>query len=445
MSILFSVLLPVFYLLLFSWMLGRLNYFKSSPFSTKGLTFAFLLKIFSGVFVFLIYTYYYPNRLEADTFRYFDDSHYMFNAIKDSPIDYLKMLTGIGCDSEYFNESYFNHMNNWFRPYDDGLFNDNRLIIRINALIRLISFGNYHVHSIIINFISFIGLLELSKFLFQFNFSKLKVYFVLFLIPSFVFWSSGILKETILMAAVGVLLNQSFHFFNKRKTLLRLFLMLISFSAMIILKVYILVCFLPIIFYIISNSILNHKQKLVLPVITTLLLFLLFPMLSNGMNPIQIIVDKQHNFIGLVESLNARSRIDIPYLDGSISELFYAIPQAIFNSALRPLPTDLNSAMIILPFLENLFLLVLIYILLTQKSKTILTSSQKELFAQMIFAILFLFVLIGMTTPVIGAIVRYKTPVLPFLFLIILSKINFEKFKKFQFFDQNIDNFRKTI
>ena len=49
------------------------------------------------------------------------------------------------------------------------------------------------------------------------------------------------------------------------------------------------------------------------------------------------------------------------------------------------------------------------------------------------FGVLFtiiLFSIIGLTTLVIGAIVRYKVPAMPFLFFILLSAIDFSKISK---------------
>ena len=46
-----------------------------------------------------------------------------------------------------------------------------------------------------------------------------------------------------------------------------------------------------------------------------------------------------------------------------------------------------------------------------------------------------LFILIGLTTPVIGAIVRYKIPALPFFLMFVFLTFDMEKIKtKFQGF-----------
>jgi hypothetical protein len=120
------ILLPLAYLIFFLWVIGYLNYFKTAGFSKTALQFAFILKAFSGLVIYLIYTYYYPVRMEADTFKYFDDSKYLYEALWHKPIDFFKMLLGIDCENDYFLKHYYSKMFNWYRSYDNGLLNDNK-------------------------------------------------------------------------------------------------------------------------------------------------------------------------------------------------------------------------------------------------------------------------------------------------------------------------------
>ena len=349
-------------------------------------------------------------------------------------MDYFKMLSGIGCNSERFNTEYFNQMNNWFRPYDDGLFNDNRLIIRINAFIRVFSFGSYHVHSIFFNFLSFIGLFELGKFLMKFNFSNSKIFIALFLVPSFVFWTSGILKETILVSIVGLFLNQLYNATNGKFKPLALIAVFLCFFLLAILKIYVLVSLFPLVFYLLTKRLQwRFTQNMLFPTSLSLVLFMSVSLFSDHLNPIEIIVNKQHNFIELAEFLDARSKIDIQYLNGHWDNMLAASPSAFFNTLLRPFPWDLNSIMIVLPFLENVFFLILVSIAIYHLKLPHQRTLNKKVLFQMLMVIVFLFVIIGLTTPVIGAIVRYKVPALPFLYLIVLDQI---KFSQFRFLDK---------
>jgi hypothetical protein len=87
----------------------------------------------------------------------------------------------------------------------------------------------------------------------------------------------------------------------------------------------------------------------------------------------------------------------------------------------RPWPTDIRGILFIPALLENAVILVLICLTILRPHKL-----SQELRSFMWFAITFtiiLFSIIGITTPIIGAIVRYKIPALPFLFILLLIAI----------------------
>ena len=255
-----EVILPILVLAGMLWFISKNSFMRNGPFSVRSLQFAFLLRISFGFMLFLLYTYYYPVRQDADTFKYFDDSKYMYDALWTNPGDYFQMLFGINCETEYFQSNYFDHMSNWVRSYDNGLFNDNRLVIRINALMRIFSFGSYHVHSIILSYLAFLGSFYLSRVFYDISRAKIITYFSVFMVPSLVFWSSGILKEAVLLFALGVF---AYHFYQLLKrnyhTKHVVILMLMS-CILIVMKLYVFAAFLPaiLVWYIVNR----YKAKL---------------------------------------------------------------------------------------------------------------------------------------------------------------------------------------
>ena len=80
----------------------------------------------------------------------------------DNPAYYFQLLTGIGGDAELL-KPYTDAMAFWDRPYSYGTFNDNRTMIRLNAVLYLFSFGHYHVHTAFWCFFSMIGLVGIYK------------------------------------------------------------------------------------------------------------------------------------------------------------------------------------------------------------------------------------------------------------------------------------------
>ena len=201
-----EIFLPILYTLLFILLIYKLRFFAIEGFSKRSLIIVFLLKIAAGVFMYMIYTYYYTDRNTADIFKYFDDSKVMYDALWKHPLDSVKMLTGIGNDSPYF-DVYYKQMNNWYRVFESNIYNDSHTIIRFNAFIRLFSFGYFNVHTVFMCFLSFTGLVALYKFFVVYMRDKKKeLFFAVFLIPSVLFWGSGVLKEAILLFGMGVML-----------------------------------------------------------------------------------------------------------------------------------------------------------------------------------------------------------------------------------------------
>ena len=112
------------------------------------------------------------------------------------------MLTGIdGKAPELF--PYYEQMNSWLNA--SPVYNDNRTIIRLNAFFRFFSLGHYYVHVVFINFLSFTGLFCLYKsFLNYLPEKKTELLFLTFLMPSMMFWGSGLLKDGLLISGFGI-------------------------------------------------------------------------------------------------------------------------------------------------------------------------------------------------------------------------------------------------
>jgi len=101
----------------------------------------------------------------------------------------------------------------------------------------------------------------------------------------------------------------------------------------------------------------------------------------------------------------------------SYSSLLHNLPEAFWNVLMRPYFFESFSPLILLAGIENLLIFVcMLFCLFTIKRSWPLQS----LFFLALGFVLICFSLTGLVTPVSGAIVRYKMPALPFLFLIFL-------------------------
>ena len=410
-------------------MVSKHRFFQNSPFSTRSLQLAFLLRMLSSLVVYYIYSEYYTVRAEADTFKYFDDSYHMSKGFWEHPIDFFQMLFGIDCNTAYFHDNYFNDMSNWVRSYDNGLLNDNRLVIRFNALIRIFSFGNYHIHTLIFNFIAFIGSVSMGNVFYAVSKSKFKSYLAVFIIPSVVFWSSGIFKESILLFALGVFL---FHFYQACKgkwSTKRGAVLLSTLCILIVMKLYVFLAFLPAcVCYFMSKN----KAK---PYWTYLSIYGIFLLMGLGLAAlapqysfISLIVDKQRDFINLSQFFEVNSAFAMDYLEPTLWSLIKASPEAILNVFTKPWLGEVNSLLFIPPLFENLLLFILLLFCFSSRKK--LTSNQARFVFFCLSFTIIVYLIIGLTTPITGALVRYKIPVAPFIWFSILMILNTHRFPK---------------
>ena len=425
-----NYLFPVFFFLGIIILISRNNFFKNSPFSSGSLQFAFSIRVISSLAVFYIYSEYYSVREEADTFKYFDDSYYMSQTLWNHPLDFIQMLFGINCDTTYFHENYFNQMSNWVRSYDNGLFNDNRLVIRFNAFIRIFSFGNYHVHALVFNLIALIGSVSMGKVFYAISGSKLKSYMTVFLIPSLVFWSSGVLKEAILIFALGTFLYH-FHEASRGKwSRKRGPILLLMAGVLMVMKLYVFAAFLPacICYYVARN-----QKRTIATYVGLFASFLLVALGLGVLKPelsfIHLIVDKQRDFINLAHYFEVNSAFPMEYLQANLWSLIKASPEAILNAFTKPWVGEVNSVLFIPPLVENSLLLLAVLLCFYWSKKR--SPKQFKFILLCLSFTLTLYLIIGLTTPITGALVRYKIPAAPFLGITILMFLDTRKIPKY--------------
>jgi len=426
MSSVLLVLFPISLLLLILVAIRKSAYFQGTPFSIKSLQLAFIVKVISGLILISIYTYYYQDRSSADVFKYFDDGKILYQSTKVHPSDFVKIM--IGQDTPELSNNHLSKMSYWYRSFDHGLRNDNRIVIKLNALLCWITGGNYFVHALIFCLLSFIGLLELSKLFFKISGSKIISFFAAFLVPSTLFWTSGILKEALLIFAIGVFCSSIFHLVQKFKVAY-LFCLLFALYLLLSVKIYVLFALLPaaILWYTVSKT--KHLKWRIISIFIFPLLVIILPyFFFPQFNFLSLLIGKQHDFINLANTFHAGSTITMKPLDGSIWSLIAALPQSLFYVISMPWPTQIKGLIYALPFLENLLVFALLGLLLFYRKKLNLPQNHFVWFG-VLFTII-LFSIIGLTTPVIGAIVRYKVPSMPFLFFILLLSIDFSKISK---------------
>lgn len=492
MNHLLEISLMLAYTGLFLLVIRKWGFFRIGGIPTSWFQGVFVAKVLSGFALSMVYTYYYTDRTTADIWKYFDDGMVMFSALRDRPMDYLRMLFGILNDTPHFDR-YYSEMGHWYRPYGSQMANDTHTIIRFNAAVRLLSLGFYQVHSVWVNFLGMLGLTGIFMFLRQVAPSKERWLFAgVFLMPWVMFWGSGVLKEPLLFFGLGMFLVGVKNLTDGGHSLRNIALLTISLLFLLTVKSYALVALLP---GLLAWR-LSHWQPRFHPALTFLTIYITVAGFAIGLGKIwpeqdilQRLTQKQHDFNMLAkggtyvrqnnapndtlfipaqyhpglafssdrrtlstgQTVTARnwnqayqenakeflipagssfdvlldygktgSGIEIPKLDGTFLSTIRAAPMALMNALFRPFPKDVSSAFMLLAVAENLLLFILMLLVFFRLDRQFVSHPMVWLCISFAMVIL---LLTGLVTPVVGAIVRYKVPALPFLVCALLVLI----------------------
>ncbi|NRA12584.1 MAG: hypothetical protein HRT57_11575 [Crocinitomicaceae bacterium] len=436
------------------------------------LSIAFALKALIGVYFLFIYTEFYGDgALSADAGEFMEESRILNQVFWESPLDYIKFLTGVGDNTE-LQHQYLLETHHW----DAGaqaLINDNKNILRLHSLFHFASSGYPMIHVLFMCLISIVGTRHLiigvsSKT----DLNKNLILWAFILIPSVLFWTSGILKEPMMLLGVGLLARGLLD--NKSRLKKRTYIFL---GTIVLLgfKPYVIFALIPTFIFIGFYKILPKFKiigALLLLVIITSSSLLIFSKKREQM--VHLITRKQQDFknIGkggifawngdgfyyfepsqfpdlivknnqviLKKPLKAtiidhggfespipilipkdgtewpiyfkrdqsRGYIEIAQIDDSFSQLMMNIPGAIRNCLLRPYINDPGSWLKYPALLEGWLVFLFIFYAIFKRLK--ITKELKLIIVSLLLFIFTLAIIIGLTTPVLGAIVRYRIPI----------------------------------
>lgn len=404
----FEIICPIFYFLLLFFIIANNRIFKSSTISRNILLIGFSLKAFSAI----LFGYLFKSGMitGGDTFLYFDDANIIYNTLKTDPFVYLKLAIGT-------ND--YTPVPKYILPYTDAMHfwfdNSNYFLVRLNAIIRPFSFGVYNVHAIIFSFLSFIGTYNLYLFFEDKVINKKILQFILFGIPSIVFWTSGVHKEAIVIFALGTILYNLDHVIQSNYTKRNLFFAILGLVLLAYVRMYLLAFLLPLIAAMILYNRFETKETSLKVFMVALGAFFAILFLIDMYTPkfsfFQEILVRRAYFLNSPGNMTFPVE-GIPHNYKGVLMLFW---EAVTNPFIRPLPEDCNVFLAYMASIETvILLLVFIGLLATVKIKSILRNPYA------IFSILFglstLF-LIGLIVNNSGAIVRYRSIAIPFILI----------------------------
>lgn len=400
---LLSYFLAFFYFLLFAYLLFKLDFFKKLNLPFYILITLFICKILAG----FIYAKFYLEpqyAVLADTWRYY--------ALSVDEMYKLQNNTSIFF-SEIFNSSFTK--NNIFIS-TDSYWNDLKTIlpIKLFAILNLVTNKNYYINMMILNFISLFGIFNLMKVFTHYYPEKKQLQLMgVFLVPSFLFWNSGLHKDIIIVT----LLFYSIYFFYTlliHTKIKNIFFLIISLCVLFILKNYIVVIlvFSFIVWWLFEKLQLKKVITFFAIGISFFLLLFISTQLKPKFNIAHYITLKQQEF----KSIDGNSVIELPIIEPTFNGLIKYFPHAINVSFFQPNYASSNSIFVIIAFTELLLLLLLICYCYLKR-----TEHLNSFAYFIIFFCLATLLISGYTVTFFGSIIRYRSIVWPLIIPLMLS------------------------
>jgi hypothetical protein len=391
----------ILYLLLFCFLITKISFFKNAGLSKQLLLGLFLLKIIAG----LVYAWFYSRLqlVQADTWRYFISSKGETDWLLRDPVGFIKNLFSYG----------YNKPGNIFSG-ENSYWNDlkSTAFIKMMAVFNVFTAKNYYADLVFFNFIFFFG--PIAFFRLMMHYYPQKKWLLLssvFMLPSFLFWCSGVHKDGIVFSAMAV----SIYIFNlqlqQRKLNLKYILSIIfCFAVLFAFRNFLLFLLIPAMcVWFLASRMQERKWSIFIGIYAAgLILFFISAHIPFSPDMPQYVINKQGEF----KALPGNSSVDIPLLEPTLKSFAHFFPAAIDMAFLRPHFSEAKSVSYIAATLENIFLILLII------SCFFLRDKKMSFFSVNIFLLFYglnVLFLMGYTVTFSGAIVRYKSVVLPLL------------------------------
>ena len=382
---------------------------------------ALTVRVIGALAVGFIYQFYYGG---GDTFNYHTHgSRHIWEAFMENAGNGIRLFFSSG-DHPQGVFKYSRQI--WYFGDPQSYF-----VVRVSAFFDLFTYSSYSATAVLFSVLSFTGAWLMFQTFYRLHrdFHRWIAISCLF-IPTVFFWGSGIFKDTITLATLGVaLFCLSRLFVEKKFSVVAMVGLIFSVWVLFSIKKYILLCFMPVILlWIFSMGLKKIRSRvlkiLIIPIAMVPVMFLIyFTVLKIGED------DARYNLDQLAKTAQITA-YDIRYgwgartgegsgytlgeLDGSWQSMARLAPAAINVSLFRPYLWEIGSPLMILSALESFVFLGLTLFVLYKSRLTIFGGLQQpEVILCLGFSIIFAFA-VGVSTYNFGSLSRYKIPLLPF-------------------------------
>lgn len=366
-----------------------------------------ILKIVAGFGLGLIYKYHYQG---GDTFQYFLEAETIAHYLLDHPAQLFHI---------YFKTSELSELANQIVFHDQARA---LLFAKIISFFYLFSGGNYWIISAFLSFVNFICIhflvTELNrKYVGLKKAASISFYFL----PTFVFWTSGLLKESLAIGALAIAVALVIRFTRTQKYTYFpwWFYLFISSAFLWELKYFYAAIAVPLLLAILLFDAIGRWKK-VHPAYILLLFLIGILVVSNlhynlGVSRVLDVIYQNYQLGGGASDSPA---IHYYSFDGSPSGFLMNLPLALFSGLFRPTFFDVLNPLQFVVATENFIVFILLIIALW-KSKFRISFGNPFVITALVYVVS-LAVFLAFATPNFGTLSRYKVGYWPFFVLLVL-------------------------
>ncbi|MDQ3277183.1 MAG: hypothetical protein M3Q06_02590 [Bacteroidota bacterium] len=407
------------YLIFFAWLVTQMRFFTASGLTKPQLIILFLLKVMAGILYGWIGVFYGEMAQMTDTWAYHFESVTEYRVLLSDP-------------AQFFNTIFHNPYHDGYTKFlavENSWWNDlkGNSFIKLLAILNLASFGNYYTNVIFYSFLTLFGGVALYRVVRDnFRGNRLALILATFLVPSFLFWTSGLHKDGVVFLGLAMVIYPVyFGLKENRLTVPRVVSILVGLLLVLLLRNFFIIPLLPALFTWILASKPDVKPWKVFAGAYAVFVLLFFTVryIHPRLDFPEAVVVRQQAFM----SLGGNSAVEVQPLEPTVGSFLQNLPQAFAISTIRPYPADVRHLLSLAAAVEINFLLLIALLCIAFRRKDMKAGPFTLFCFFFAFSVL---LMIGYTVNILGAIVRYRSILLTFLLIPLVAQADWKRLSK---------------
>lgn len=370
---------------------------------------ALLIKLGSGIVLGLIYSSYY---VDSDTFSFFQESIRLADIGRADWVEYFRYL--------------------WVEK-DQAFSGENRTLffVKLVSLFSIITGNKYWIISLYFSFFSFAAAWWLVKRI-SLNFPAFATSAVVALLffPSCVFWSAGIIKESVAMTVLyGMTVLFLIVWQNHKITWLQLATAVVCVWILWSLKYYYAAVFLPVALsalltrWFVQNrmrlSAVSAYREFVLLVVLLMVFIFVVTFVHPNFYPQRIFEVVVENYEAFDEKSDPDKMVHFNNLKPEIGSMLLHAPWALISGLFRPFIWEASNVFQLVVSLENLLLIFLTALAFRNVTKLTASPDRLLLFSILVYCAM-LCVFLTLSAPNFGTYARYRVGFFPYFVMLVM-------------------------